>query len=156
PETPVPPPMDARAGNYTDPRIRDIEMSSPLPPPTRPVRRMMQSSLDEEAMVDAMRTSQAEPSEVYGPPRRRKVGGWIVALVLLAGAGVVGVLVVKPYLSKPAASSQQALDPRAQQLLNDGEKALADGNLDAAKENFDKASVIAEKDPRVLLDLARV
>src|SRR6185295_15031348 len=40
--------------------------------------------------------------------------------------------------------------------LSDGERAFADGNLDAAKESFDKASGIAEKDPRVLLDIARV
>ena len=37
-----------------------------------------------------------------------------------------------------------------------GEKALADGNLDLAKESFDKASALAEKDPHVLLSLARL
>jgi tetratricopeptide (TPR) repeat protein len=54
----------------------------------------------------------------------------------------------------PAAAA--TTDPRAIVFLNAGEKALADGNLDFAKESFDKASALAEKDPRVLLDLARL
>lgn len=121
-------------------------MSSPLPPPTAPRRQdsyhPMQPSI---------------PDEPYAPPRRR-VGGWVVALVLLGGVSVLGFVVAKPYLmhgAKPAASLAP-LDPRAQQLLTDGEHAFTDGNLDAAKTDFDKASGIADKDPRVLLDVARV
>jgi tetratricopeptide (TPR) repeat protein len=48
------------------------------------------------------------------------------------------------------------LDPRAQDFLRAGERALDEGDLEGAKENLDKASVVAEKDPRVLLDLARL
>ena len=33
---------------------------------------------------------------------------------------------------------------------------MADGNLERAQEAFDKASALAEHDPRVLLDEARV
>jgi tetratricopeptide (TPR) repeat protein len=86
------------------------------------------------------------------------VGGWIVALVLLGGASVLGFVVAKPYLmhgTKPSASLAP-LDPKAQQLLSDGERAFTQGNLDVAKEDFDKASVLADKDPRVLLDVAQV
>ncbi len=120
-------------------------MSSPLPPPTRP----RQESYPAHPSIP--------PDDAYAVPRRR-VGGWIVALVLLGGVAVLGVVVAKPYLShgaKPAASLAP-LDPKAQQLLTDGERAFSDGNLDAAKENFDKASVLADKDPRILLDVARV
>jgi tetratricopeptide (TPR) repeat protein len=86
------------------------------------------------------------------------VGGWIVALVLLGGVTVLGFVVAKPYLahgSKPA-TTLSPLDPKTQQLLSDGERAFADGNLDVAKEDFDKASALADKDPRVLLDVAQV
>ena len=48
------------------------------------------------------------------------------------------------------------LDPRAQGFLSQGEAALADGNLDSSQENFDKASALAEADPHVLLDQARL
>ena len=91
------------------------------------------------------------PDEEYAPPRRR-VGGWIVALVLFAGVSVIGFVVAKQYFAhgpKPAATLAP-LDPKAQQLLSDGERAFADGNLDVAKEDFDKASALADKDPRRL------
>jgi tetratricopeptide (TPR) repeat protein len=41
-------------------------------------------------------------------------------------------------------------------LLEDGNRALNDGDLETAKESFDKASALAERDPRVLIDLARL
>ncbi len=123
-------------------------MSSPLPPPTAPVRNQQDSLFPAHPSI---------PDASYAQPRRR-VGGWIVALVLVGGVSVLGFVVAKPYLMHPAkpATSLAPLDPKAQQLLSDGERAFADGNLDSAKESFDKASVLADKDPRVLLDVARV
>ena len=83
----------------------------------------------------------------------------IVALVLLAGAGVIGFAVAKPYLaarSAQATASATALDPRAQQLLADGERSMASGDLDSASEDFAKASALAESDPHVLVNVARL
>ncbi len=134
--------------------VPQIEMSSPLPPPTAPIRRPLPSYGDEAS--GSGRGSLAE--EVYTPPRRR-MGGWIVATVLLIGVGIVGFVLVKPYLmgsAKPAGSALSPLDPRAQQFLSDGERAMLDGNLVAAKENFDKASVVVDRDPRVLIDMAKL
>lgn len=133
--------------------VPQIEMSSPLPPPTVP-RRPLPSYGDE--ISGSGRGSLAE--EVYTPPRRR-MGGWIVAAVLLVGVGIIGVVVGRPYLTgaaKPATSALNPLDPKAQQFLSDGERAMLDGNLDAAKENFDKASVLVDRDPRVLVDMAKL
>jgi tetratricopeptide (TPR) repeat protein len=48
------------------------------------------------------------------------------------------------------------VDPRVAGFLSAGEKALAEGNLDLAKESFDKASALSERDPHVLLGLARL
>src|SRR5204862_4641486 len=45
---------------------------------------------------------------------------------------------------------------RVDSLLDDGDRALSDGDLETAKESFDKASALAERDPRVLIDLARL
>ena len=78
--------------------------------------------------------------------------------MLLGGVSVLAFVVAKPYQrteAKPVASLSP-LDPKTQQLLSDGERAFADGNLDVAKEDFDKASEHTDKDPRVLLDVARV
>jgi len=123
-----------------------MEMSSPLPPQVAPFGGSSDS-------IHPARPSLPD----YAPPRRR-VGGWIVGLVLVAGVSVLGFVVLKPYL-RPAPKPVAALaplDPKVQQLLGDGERAFSDGNLDAAKEDFDKASALADKDPRVLLDVARV
>jgi tetratricopeptide (TPR) repeat protein len=48
------------------------------------------------------------------------------------------------------------MDPRALSFLAAGEKAMVAGDVDAAQEDFDKASALAEREPRVLLDEARV
>ncbi len=144
------PPVSARVAPRTSPPPQEAPaLSSPLPPPTAPVQHQHNDSF--------LPRHPSIPEESYAPPRRR-VGGWIVALVLLGGASVLGFVVAKPYLThgtKPVASLAP-LDPKAQQLLSDGERAFADGNLDIAKEDFDKASVLADKDPRVLLDVAHV
>jgi predicted Zn finger-like uncharacterized protein len=130
------------------------DFSSPLPPPTRPVRQPMPTGDDEIYDMRPGLSSAAE--EAYAVPRRRRVGGWVVALVLLAAVGVVGWVVAKPYLAGRNAGAAAQLDPRAQAFLADGEKAMAEGNLDLAQGDFDKASALAEKDPRVLLDEARI
>jgi predicted Zn finger-like uncharacterized protein len=130
------------------------DFSSPLPPPTRPIRQPMPTGDDEIYDIRPALSSAAE--EAYAPPRRRRVGGWVVAVVLLAAVGVVGWVVAKPYLAGRNAGAAAQLDPRAQAFLADGEKAMAEGNLDLAQGDFDKASALAEKDPRVLLDEARV
>ena len=88
--------------------------------------------------------------------RGRRVGGWVVALVLLLAVGVLGWALARPYLAANTAPAAPQLDPRAEAFLATGEKAMADGNLDQAQEALDKASALAETDPRVRLDEARV
>jgi tetratricopeptide (TPR) repeat protein len=94
--------------------------------------------------------------EPYSVRRGRRVGGWIVALVLLLAAGVLGWAVAKPYLTARAASAAAQLDPRAEGFIAGGEKAMGDGDLEQAQEDLDKASALAENDPRVRLDEARI
>jgi tetratricopeptide (TPR) repeat protein len=84
------------------------------------------------------------------------VGGWVVVLALLIAVAVVGWATVKPYFTAHESVAAAHLDGRAQSFLADGESALAEGNVDVSQEDFDKASVLAEKDARVLLDQARL
>jgi predicted Zn finger-like uncharacterized protein len=149
PQAPAPPPppvTNAREGRAAAP-------ASPLPPPTLPVRREPSEDFEVPEMRSVIPSSLEEP---YSMRRGRRVGGWIVALVLLGAVGVLGWVLARPYLvtSAPAAAAQ--LDPRAEGFLATGEKAMADGNLDQAQEALDKASALAENDPRVRLDEARV
>lgn len=110
------------------------------------------------------RMSYAGSDDGYGEPRfssvgtPRRAGGarWIVGL-LLAGLVVLAFATVgrRMLTSEPAAKGGQA-DARVAVLLAGGEKSLADGDLELAKEQFDKASVLAERDARVVADLARL
>jgi predicted Zn finger-like uncharacterized protein len=130
------------------------EVSSPLPAPTRPVRRRTTSS-----DFDSAETRSSIPSsldEPYSARRGRRVGGWIVALVLLLAVGVLGWAIARPYVLARGASAAAQLDPRAEAFLAEGEKAISAGDLDQAAEAFDKASALAENEPRVRLDQARV
>ncbi len=147
------PPVAPRTPEPPQAQTPTPQKTHPLPPPTTPVRHA-QPQPEHDSFHPRYPSI---PEESYTPPRRR-VGGWIVALTLVAGASVLGFVVAKPYLmhgTKPAASLAP-LDPKAQQLLSDGERAFSQGDLDVAKEDFDKASVLADKDPRVLLDVAQV
>jgi predicted Zn finger-like uncharacterized protein len=139
---PTPPPPPAASPVY--------ETSSPLPPPTRQER--------DYVPAEPMRNWQPSSEDMDAPllPRRRRVGGWIVAFVLFLAVGVMGWVVAKPYLAGRAAGAAAPMDPRAQSFVMEGERALTDNNLDLAQEDFDKASALAERDPRVLLDEARV
>jgi predicted Zn finger-like uncharacterized protein len=122
-----------------------------LPPPTRPVRRA-----PTEDETDSFRQSAPLFDEPYSARRRGRVGGWVVALTLLLAVGVVGWAMAKPYLVAHETAPAAQLDPRAQAFLAQGESALVDGHIETAQEAFDKASALAERDPRVLLDEARL
>jgi len=128
-----------------------IDASSPLPPPTVPRR----SPQYDEGPVAARALMDGRPSL---PPPRRRMGGWIVAAALLLGVGALSMYVARPYLEHLGSSQQKPtpLSPKVAQFLGAGEAALGEGNLDGAKENFDKASALAESDPKVLIDEARL
>lgn len=85
-------------------------------------------------------------------------GRWIVAVVALGTLAAVAGTVGRQALSdavKPA-SSAEAPDGRVKDLLAQGDRALAEGDLEHAQEHFIKASALAEQDPRVLVGLARL
>jgi len=165
PQPRTPPPL-ASIGMDADPetsarRPRPVSMGPPLvtdrppslPPPTRPVHRAEPGF---DADVPHMRHSIPSSHEPYSVPHRGRVGGWVVAFVLMLAVGVVGWVVAKPYIVGRTAGAASQLDSRAQGYLSQGEAALSDGNLEISKEDFDKASALAEGDPHVLLDQARL
>ena len=118
----------------------------------------MLSFEDEETRV-APPPSTDEP---YDIPGRRRVGGWVVAFVLIMAAGIGAWVLAKPYLvarneARSSEGATAALDGKARAFLSDGEKAMADGNLEAAQQSFDKASALGRGGfARVLVDEARV
>lgn len=142
----------------TSARPRAPSVPPPLPAaveqPYRPPPRSLLSEVDDQQHSDD--DDSGEPS---GLPRRRSTG--LVVGVALAGAVAIlgGAWAKKNLLAAPDAKTAApvaSVDPRVATFLAAGEKALSDGSLDLAKESFDKASALAEKDPKVLLGLARL
>ncbi len=146
-------PAAAPPRRRSDPDAGYDDRSSPLPP-----RRIIvhdERADDEHEHAHARRSV----SDIPAFERRRPVGGYIVALVVVLGVGALGVWWARNNLgalSGPKPPASAAVDPRIATFLATGEQALAEGNLELAKESFDKASVVAERDPRVLLDIARL
>jgi hypothetical protein len=94
------------------------------------------------------------------PPKRASGVRWIVGFFL---SGVIVLFVVtlgrKMLVSSGASAStasEASSDDRVAKLLGEGEKALTDGDLDAAQEQLDKASALAEKDAKVAAAVARL
>jgi tetratricopeptide (TPR) repeat protein len=120
------------------------------------VRPSIPSHEAEEEEVDSL---PPWPEEVYAP-RRRRAGGWIVALALVAGVGLLAVAAEKRYhvigLFAQRGAPDTRLDPRAEAFLTEGDRDLALGDLEGAQAAYDKASVLLEHDPRVLLGSAHV
>src|SRR5450432_3906950 len=99
-----------------------------------------------------------EPRFSNSPPSRSRALRWLVALFFLGMLGVAGATVGRKYVAmviRPA-PAPQASEGRVDTLLDEGDRALSDGDLETAKESFDKASALVDKDPRVLIDLARL
>lgn len=93
-----------------------------------------------------------------GLPRRARAR-WVFALVLVAMVVLLGVTVGRRYIAtatKPTASAAPVRDERVAQLLKEASRFLDQGAFEDAKEQLDKAAVLAEKDPAVLAQSARL
>ncbi len=81
----------------------------------------------------------------------------LIVGVLVAGALAFAlVLLVQRFVLKPSAKTDAASDQRVAAFLAEGERNLIEGDLDAAKEQLDKASALGDSDPRVARALARL
>lgn len=101
------------------------------------------------------------PEERVTAPGRRRFGAFVVTVIMLSGLGLLGwAAEVRYHLvarwSGKIGPQAGRVDPRAESFLADGERALLEGDLERAQGDLDKASVLTERDPRVLVDEARV
>jgi predicted Zn finger-like uncharacterized protein len=153
-DPPAPGMIDVPTHTPAPPRF---DVSSPLPPPTSPVLRT--TNLDEDDSEGVRGRSLSLPDGPGSMGRRRSAFGFIVAGVVVVAVALISVMWARKHLGGivgRTAAPVVTADPRVAGLLAAGEKALVEGNLEASKENLDKASALAEKDPRVLLGVARL
>ena len=141
-------------------RAAAVELADP---PERPQRRSRMTPTPGEARYSFSNEDTAGdviPSErrtsAMGSRRSSAGSVRLIVGVLVCGAMIfVGILLVQRFLPKQTANSASP-DARVEGLLEAGEASFKDGDLDAAKEQFVKASALAEKDPRVAKALARL
>jgi predicted Zn finger-like uncharacterized protein len=89
---------------------------------------------------------------------RRARSRWIAGVVIIGVIGLLGATVGRRFLAQLGGASEvkASSDARVAKFLGDGAALLDEGDFEGAKEEFDKATVLAEKDPAVLTALARL
>ena len=95
-------------------------------------------------------------SSMPSAPRRSGAARWIVGFVVAGMLALAFATVGRKFLVASTTPAGAPADERIGALLQEGEKSLLDGDIEAAQEQFAKASVLAEKDARVATDLAHL
>ncbi|HRI71940.1 MAG TPA: hypothetical protein PK156_47230 [Polyangium sp.] len=170
PEEPSQPPVatideprtSATEERASTPTSSDTSMKTPnserlSAPGSAPLPSSRYSEPYSESRFSEPRVSEPRPSinSPSAPTASRRAGAarWIVAVVL-AGCTLLAALTILPKLyAKQGAGQTEA---RVVALLDQGDRAANEGDLEAANEAFVKASALVDKDARVELRLARM
>lgn len=144
------PPVEPRAQQRSQP----VDIRQRPDPVLTPTPSAVRESFHSESEIHT------DPRFLAGPPSRRARSRWIVALVILGVVALFGATVGREYIARFAHPEHKAAEPasdaRVAGMLERGNRLLATGDFEGAKEQFDKASVLAEKDPAVLVALAHL
>jgi len=83
---------------------------------------------------------------------------WIAGVVVVGVLGLLGATVGRRFLTQLTglAEVKTSSDARVAKFLSEGARLAEEGDFEGAKEEFDKAAALAEKDPAVLTALARL
>jgi predicted Zn finger-like uncharacterized protein len=143
------------------PRPAQARTSSPLPPAYTALERSSQVTAPPSAAAPLpwqnLHGLHADEAEELGM-RKSHGSRWIVAIVVLGALGLVGGTVGREYLKNLAPPKPVAhlADARVPALVEQARQALAKGDFEGATAELAKASVLAEGDPRVAAEMARV
>ncbi|AKT36676.1 zinc-ribbon domain-containing protein [Chondromyces crocatus] len=138
------------------------EEGAALSPRQRPPREVRVQSAPLTPTPSEIRFSISE--DAYGEPRftsvvpSRRAGAarWMVGLIVAGLAVLAGVILVPKYLKPLAHTPERASDERATSLVAEANQALLEGDLEGARDKLLQASALAERDPKIAVDLARL
>jgi tetratricopeptide (TPR) repeat protein len=176
-----PPPVDPRAEPAPPPPALPVQ-TAPMP---RAVPTAQAGALDATLPVSSQpRAARPAPSQPLGPtpppppistrerlpsydetpqpdhePGRRARSRWIVGLVFLAVAGLLGLTVGRQYAARFTSTPTpegSARDERASRFLTEGSRLADQADYEGAQESLAKAQALADRDPAVLAALARL
>lgn len=155
PHRPAPPDRSAPpepAAHASEPPPTPGPSEASFPPPTSDTRAsdVRASFYHSDAYVEPRFSSIA-------PSGRTNVLRWTVGLVVGGLLVLTAVTLGRKYVGAgTSAAAGATADPRAVALLREGERSLLDGDIETAKEQIDKASALAEADPAVAAQGARL
>lgn len=136
----------------------DVGRSStePISAPATPTPADMRASFTDEAAYTDPRFSSMSSSKQTG--RVRWIGAVVVVGVLVFLGSTVGLRFFStgPKPAPDASAAPGTDDERVARFLQAADTSLLAGDLEGAKEQIDKASGVAEDDPRVALAAARL
>ncbi|HEY4104408.1 MAG TPA: tetratricopeptide repeat protein [Polyangiaceae bacterium] len=164
PEEATVPRNPAPAPRVSSPRASQPSWDSTLEVPVAPRAPVSSPRNIPPISVESMRDSFASYDEldVLSSPgetqARRARSRWIAAVVIIGVLGLLGATVGRRFLAQLAGSSDSktASDARVTKFLANGNSLLGEGDFEGAKEELDKATALAEKDPAVLTALAHL
>ncbi len=124
------------------------------------------SEAPETPTPSAARPSVLRRSDVYSDPRfsgyttrgkRPTLARWVVGIMAVGLIGVAAFTAVKRLTptADQVPTAAPGDDGRVDKFLEEGEVRLAEGDVEGAKDHFNKASGVTETDPRVWRALAR-
>src|SRR5690606_15038337 len=96
------------------------------------------------------------PRSVAPPPRRPSSIRWIVGFVLLGGAALLVGTVGREYLAQFVGGDEAATDAAVQGTVDSAWESFRDGQLEAARTQFEHARSTAPDDPNALLGLIQL
>ena len=145
--------------------VRPVEAAAEPPPPPPPPAAPMPTPTPTPAEVQA---AYRGPQESFtestrfpsAPPASRRMGPrWIAGLVMVGILALLAGTVGRKYIARyvqPEAAGAGSSDARVADLIEKSNQLLEEGDLEAARGELDKATALAEKDPAVLMALARL
>jgi predicted Zn finger-like uncharacterized protein len=151
---PYPPPPRAPQISNFDSTLEVPVARSPVSSPRNIPPFSVASMRDSFASYDELQLDSV-PDDGHA---RRARSRWIAGVVIIGVIGLLGATVGRRYLAQLSGASEvkTSSDARVAKFLGDGAALLDEGDFEGAKEEFDKATVLAEKDPAVLTALARL
>lgn len=126
-------------------------------PPTLPQNSVPERSSKGQGLYSDLLASESRFSDVDLGARKAR-SRWVVALLLMGAFGLVAATVLRGYLRDNATPVpvNNAVADRAAEFVAAGKDAFYAGDLEAAKGNFDKATVLAPDVGESFVWLARV
>ncbi|HET7542777.1 MAG TPA: zinc-ribbon domain-containing protein [Polyangiaceae bacterium] len=143
-------PLVARLDSMRDIPIPPAPVSSPRNLPPIEVANIRDSFKSyDELQLDHL------PEDLHARLVRSR---WIAGVVVVGVLGLFGATVGRRYIAQLIGTAvvSSSSDARVAKFLSQGARLADEGDFEGAKEEFDKAAALAEKDPAVLTALARL